>query len=125
MIALRVFGPLLRRLVGPLLVLMIALYAVMMPLGHPSERLAERTSGSAFSAETVEVSLRTRLRAAVDQASEVLKPKLEPAPILRRVLLATGWSEPLHLLPGFILSSPPATTRTRFTSISPRAPPAA
>lgn len=108
-----------RRFVAPLLLLMISVHAVT-PLGEPAQRVA----GSAFSAETEEVSLRSGQRGDVIKQAEVPQPPaLRPAP-----LLATRGDLSARLAaqaPGLGPTGPPSLARSSFSPLSPRAPPAA
>jgi len=113
---------LLRRFVAPLLLLMISVHALT-PLGQPLQRV----SGSAFSAETVEVSLRSGQRGSlVKQVEAPRVPAIDvdgampvPQPI---VVPAFARSAPA---PGLGPTGPPPAGRTSFSPLSPRAPPAA
>lgn len=110
---------LLRRFVAPLLLLMISVHALT-PLGQPLQRI----SGSAFSAETVEVSLRS------GQRGQVMKQQAEaPRPVLIEASatfpLEAVVSEPAAAVPSLGPTGPPFPGRTSFSPLSPRAPPAA
>ena len=110
-----------RRFIAPLLVLMISVHALT-PLGQPLQRL----SGSAFSAETVEVSLRS------GQRGEVVKHQAEaPRPVVlgdagAAPLVVTTVMQRARVVPGLgPTGPPPPVSRTSFSPLSPRAPPAA
>lgn len=113
----------LRLFVVPILLVVISVHAVT-PLGQPLQRVA----GSAFSAETADVSLRSGQRNVVVKQGEVPR---QPA-----VPLATVWSTGLPPLAaavpaakpatrGLGSTGPPLTARISFGPLSPRAPPAA
>ena len=108
------------RLVAPLLLLVISVHAVT-PLGQPLQRVA----GSAFSAETVDVSLRSGQRSAVVKQAEVPKPPAAILPSIVPLPVIAPAHEPPAMVPGLGATGPPPTARTSFRPVSPRAPPAA
>ncbi|MCW1427701.1 hypothetical protein [Novosphingobium sp. JCM 18896] len=112
---------LLRRFVAPLLLLMISVHALT-PLGQPLQRI----SGSAFSAETVEVSLRSGQRGQViKQQAEAPEPVLAEMPAMVTVPREAFVSATAPAVPGLGQTGPPLAGRTSFSPLSPRAPPAA
>lgn len=113
---------LLARFAAPLVLLMISVHALT-PLGQPMQR----APGSAFSAETVEVSLRSGQRAALVKQAEALAPmpavpSLGAAQTFSRAIAALS---PPAAVPGLGSTGPPRLARTAFSPLSPRAPPAA
>jgi len=117
---------LLRLLVVPLLLMVICVHAVT-PLDQP----LQRGTGSAFSAETADVSLRSGQRGAVIKQAEAPRhpAALPAAPWATRVLpLAAAVPAASPALRGLGASGPPAPmpmARISFGPLSPRAPPAA
>lgn len=112
---------LLRRFIAPLLLLMISAHALL-PLGQPLQRV----SGSAFSAETVEVSLRSGergqlIKRVVAAPEPALTARSTVAAIPRKVMA----SAPAPAMSGMGPRGPPRAGRESFGPLSPRAPPAA
>ena len=123
MVQLRVPHVLLWRFVAPLLMLMISVHALI-PLGQSQQR----ASGSAFSAETAEVSLRRGQRGAGLDQYAVAKPPAPPMPAVPRELRPSIISlvqEAEPMVPGLGPTGPPLAARTSFSPVAPRAPPAA
>lgn len=110
---------LIRRIVAPLLLLVISIHALT-PLGQPLPHL----SGSAFSAETAEVSLRS------GQRGQVIKQQAEsPRPLLAKadaavVLPIATLAAAAPPVPGLGSAGPPLAGRASFSPLAPRAPPA-
>jgi hypothetical protein len=113
---------LVRRFIAPLLLLMITVHALM-PLGQPAQRIA----GSAFSAETADVSLRSGQRATVAKAAGALKLPVPSLPRGSMLAPVVSIAAPTGAATRFRFSAraPPADARTSFSPLSPRAPPAA
>lgn len=112
---------LLGRFVVPLLLLMISVHALT-PLGQPLQRL----SGSAFSAETTEVSLRSGQRGAIVKQSEITKPPV-PIPAVAfplALVQITAFTVLVVSVPGLGPTGPPLTERIGSSPLLPRAPPA-
>ena len=108
-----------RRLIAPLLLVMICVHALT-PLNPPSGRV----SGSAFSAQTADVSLRAGHRSAVIKQAEVPRPPVPlPEPVGIVPVAAFAALLPASV-PGLGPTGPPPAT-TSFRPLSPRAPPAA
>ncbi|MEJ5975233.1 hypothetical protein WG901_01190 [Novosphingobium sp. PS1R-30] len=109
-----------RRFIAPLLLLVISVHALT-PLGQPLQRV----SGSAFSAETVEVSLRSGQRGQVIKQAEAPKPMLADLPVTAPMPRQAEVSAARSVIPGLGPTGPPPASRTIFSPLSPRAPPAA
>lgn len=106
--------------VAAVVVLMIGLHA-MIPLGQP----AGRQAGSAFSAETAEVSLRSGEGLAIVQQAEIASPPVASLPYFAiAAALKPVWQAQPPASP-FDATGPPSAGRTSFSPLSPRAPPAA
>jgi hypothetical protein len=115
---------LLRRIVAQVVLAMIVIHALI-PLGQPLQRV----SGSPFSAETIEVSLRADHRAPVIRQVEAPQPQLQPLPDTAMIGAA---AQPVATPAGSGAmpaasgpARPPLLTSAGFTPHTPRAPPAA
>jgi hypothetical protein len=113
---------LLRRIAAHVVLAMIVIHALI-PLGQPFERV----SGSPFSAETVEVSLREAHRAPIVRQMEAPQPPVvlpEIAATLLLVMIAPR-TAPTPTSSGLGATGPPPLIVSAARPNSPRAPPAA
>jgi hypothetical protein len=111
-----------RRIVAQVVLAMIVIHALI-PLGQPFQRV----SGSPFSAETIEVSLRADHRAPAVRQVEAPQPPIDMAMIAdaaRPVMTPAGFdARPAVTRLG--PTGPPWLAPAGFALYTPRAPPAA